>query len=99
MGELKLLPDQRGIHALLDAVDVVIDGRYNEELNDGQGLRGSANQVVHYTTDRLNDCELERLERSVEVVVQPDGVLVVGLPPAGFALDLEAPLAGMERSG
>jgi hypothetical protein len=31
--------------------------------------------------------------------VQPDGVLVVGLPPAGFVLDLEAPLDGMERSG
>ena len=99
LSELKLMPGQRGINALLDCTDVVIDGRYNEVLNDGQGLRGSANQVVHYTTDRLIGCELERTDRSVEVVVQPDGVLFVGLPPAGFVLDLEAFLDGMERSG
>jgi len=95
MDELKGLPNQCGINALLNSTDVLIDGRYDETLNDGHGLRGSANQMVHHLTDRLIDCDFAQLERSVEVVVQPDGVLVVGLPPAGFQLDLN--LAGVER--
>ena len=33
---------------LLDKIDVLIDGRYVEELNDGKaGLRGSVNQQIH----------------------------------------------------
>ena len=96
MDELKSLPDQGAIQALLGGADVVIDGQYLDILNDGQGLRGSQNQVVHYISDRLMGCNLERIERSVEVVVQPDGVLVVGLPPAGFTLELEPPLVEVE---
>jgi anaerobic ribonucleoside-triphosphate reductase activating protein len=99
MGELETLPNQRAIQALIGCTDVVIDGRYLESLNDGQGLRGSDNQVVHYTSDHLMGCDFEQHERSVEVVVQSDGVLVVGLPPAGFGLDLEVSLADREWSG
>lgn len=37
-------------------VDVIIDGRYVRELNDGRvPLRGSTNQVVHYLTPALRE--------------------------------------------
>lgn len=40
---------------LLDKVAVLIDGRYEEELNDNSFLRGSSNQTIHILKSRFND--------------------------------------------
>lgn len=40
---------------LLDKVVVLIDGRYEEELNDDSFLRGSSNQTIHILKSRFND--------------------------------------------
>lgn len=41
---------------LLDNIDVLIDGRYIEELNDGQsGLRGSSNQKIHILNKTIKE--------------------------------------------
>lgn len=51
-------PDTDGV---LAAIAVLIDGRYVEEQNDGQGLRGSSNQCIHIFRQPeryayMNDC-------------------------------------------
>lgn len=54
---------------LLSRIDLLIDGEYISELNDGKGLRGSSNQRLHFLTVRLADCrdELESGKRKNEV--------------------------------
>ena len=56
----------------LNNVDLLIDGEYILELNDGIGLRGSSNQRFHYLTDRLLPFqeEIEHGHRRREVYVE-----------------------------
>jgi anaerobic ribonucleoside-triphosphate reductase activating protein len=51
-----------GTKSLLALTDLLIDGRYVEELNDDIGIRGSSNQRFHYLTDRLKPYR-EEMER------------------------------------
>jgi anaerobic ribonucleoside-triphosphate reductase activating protein len=76
-----------GVARLLAEVDVLIDGRYVAALDDGRGLRGSSNQRVHHLTARHADCGYDFVgcHRDVEVRVEQDGVLLVGVPPPGLA--------------
>ena len=63
-------------------IDVLIDGPYVEELNDEIGLRGSSNQRIHFLTPRLLPFkeELEHGGRNNEVVVDSDGLQIIGIP-------------------
>ena len=73
---------------LLSMVDVLIDGRYLEKLNDNKGLRGSSNQKIHFLTERLTafkDYFLERT-RNVEVHVYPDRQVTIGVPSRDIIL-------------
>lgn len=65
---------------VLDNISVLVDGPYIHELNDGKGLRGSSNQVVHVFKyeDRYKDFEHEK--RSVQLVVEGDRVMTIGIP-------------------
>jgi anaerobic ribonucleoside-triphosphate reductase activating protein len=72
-----------GVRRLLQRTDVLIDGRYRHELNDSRGLRGSANQVVHFLSDRIQgDHSLfETGPRRVESLEDLDGMaLEIGVP-------------------
>ena len=40
---------------LLDRVAVLIDGRYEEDLNDNSFLRGSSNQTIHILKNQYSD--------------------------------------------
>ena len=40
---------------LLDKVAVLIDGRYDEDLNDNSFLRGSSNQTIHILKKQYSD--------------------------------------------
>ena len=53
----------------LKYIDVLIDGKYVEELNDDKGLRGSSNQKIHFLTQKLkvHKEELENGERKGEI--------------------------------
>lgn len=71
------------IDAILDNyVDMLIDGEYIEQLNDGMSLKGSANQRVIHITDRYrNRQELyERQTRNVEVVLSAGEAFLIGIP-------------------
>lgn len=78
--ELTCQPPYPGVTDLLQQTDVLIDGLYVEELNDDRGLRGSSNQRIHFLTDRLKGEDLESCVRRVEVHVQEEYVLLVGIP-------------------
>lgn len=63
-------------------VDLLIDGEYVDELNDGKSLKGSSNQRVLFLTDRyLPHKELyEGTTRNAEVRLSGNDVFFVGIP-------------------
>jgi anaerobic ribonucleoside-triphosphate reductase activating protein len=87
LAELRERPPSRGVADLLDRIDVLIDGPYIAAADDGRGLRGSSNQVVHHLTGRLTDWNdaFVRRPRSAELRVRDRSVLLVGVPPPGLA--------------
>jgi anaerobic ribonucleoside-triphosphate reductase activating protein len=72
--------------ALLGLVDVLIDGPYLRDRDDGKGLRGSDNQRVHHLTGRLRDSgyDFTGRGRSVEIRVRDRAAVLVGVPPHGL---------------
>lgn len=76
--------DDPGIIALLRQLDVLVDGLYVRELDDGRGLRGSSNQRVHFLTERYRALrhEFERGPRRVEMHLLAEELLLVGVPSA-----------------
>lgn len=67
---------------LLSMTDLLIDGPYVEEKNNGKGLRGSSNQRLHFLTDRLLEHreELEYGKRRLEVIVSNKEIIQIGIP-------------------
>jgi len=91
LGELRDRPPAPGVADLLGQADVLIDGRFVAAANDGRGLRGSSNQVVHHLTDRLagSDDSFVNHPRSAELRVRDTSVLLVGVPPPGLASGID----------
>ncbi|SDM16278.1 anaerobic ribonucleoside-triphosphate reductase activating protein [Lentzea albidocapillata subsp. violacea] len=89
-----------GVAELLSEVDVLIDGQYVRERDDGLGLRGSTNQVVHHLTGRLADVgyDFEGRPRTAEVRVGEREVALVGVPTADLLKRLAPVLGGPGRS-
>ena len=67
---------------LLNTIDLLIDGEYVDELNDGVGLRGSSNQRLHFMSNRLLPFkeELEHGKRVIEFHIQQDKTVAYGIP-------------------
>jgi len=88
----------RAIRALLDQIDLLIDGQYIESLNDGKSLRGSSNQVVTPLSERyLDSLDLYGQQgRKVELLVRPNQTFnLVGVPPLDLLDRLRAPQTRM----
>lgn len=72
------------IHNFLEKIDILIDGKYQNELNDGLPFRGSSNQRVILLTDRYKDVfdsyYTEQEKRNVEIRVERDHIYLVGVP-------------------
>jgi anaerobic ribonucleoside-triphosphate reductase activating protein len=67
--------------ALLETIDVLIDGRYRAPERLGTGLRGSANQRIQLLTDRYSRDEVEATPEA-EVRIAADGsVILTGVAP------------------
>lgn len=90
-------PPGPGVEELLNEIDVLIDGPYVEALNDNQGLRGSANQRVHYLSDRLRGIDLSNGPRYVEMFIRGEEILLVGIPPAGTLKAFEQAIASLKN--
>lgn len=83
LGELKKKRDAAW-DGFLDCCDILIDGPYVAELNDGKSLRGSSNQTVIPLTDRY----VKYLgmygadHRGIEFLTKEGGkTRMVGIPP------------------
>jgi len=63
--------------------DVIIDGEYKEELNNGKGFRGSSNQTIHFISNRYLDEKEDFLNgnRIIEITEEIDGTVICGIPP------------------
>lgn len=63
-------------------IDLLIDGPYVEELNDGVGIRGSKNQHLNFLTDKLLPYkeELEKGGRNNEIIANSNGTYIIGIP-------------------
>ncbi len=86
LDELREEPPGPGVDELLDATDVLIDGRFKISLEDNKGIRGSSNQRIHYLTDWIKplDYDFVGREREAEIFVEDGGILVLGVPPSGL---------------
>ena len=67
---------------LLNTIDLLIDGEYIDDLNNGVGLRGSSNQRLHFMSNRLLPFkeELEHGKRVIEFHIQQDKTVAYGIP-------------------
>jgi anaerobic ribonucleoside-triphosphate reductase activating protein len=77
-------PPSRDVMALLEQIDVLIDGPYVASRNDGIGLRGSSNQRIIHLTERLRTSDLEASPRQVEIHIEDGELAIVGIPPRGL---------------
>lgn len=71
-----------GIAELLLRLDVLIDGLYISEKNDGKGLRGSSNQQINFLTARYRQRSAEFYDdaRKIEIHLLDSELLLVGVP-------------------
>jgi anaerobic ribonucleoside-triphosphate reductase activating protein len=74
----------RGIAAFLERIDVLIDGLYIADLDDGRGLRGSSNQAIHFLSERYVHLaeQLTYGARETELHLMSAEILLVGVPSA-----------------
>lgn len=82
MEELRRCENDKIDRILSGLADLVIDGEYVDELNNGGSLVGSSNQQLNFITDRyLNDKELyEGNIRNVEILATKDTFFFTGIP-------------------
>ena len=82
---------------ILSMIDILVDGLYVEELNDGATWRGSSNQQIHFLSPRyrkLDGLVQASRERRVEVTLSSQQELAItGIPPSGFMERLRLNLA------
>ena len=63
--------------------DIIIEGPYIDELNDGKSLRGSSNQTINLTSDRYKniiDSVYDQPDRKAEIHLNGEEALLVGIP-------------------
>lgn len=78
------------ISKLLGLTDILIDGQYKKELDDGKAYRGSSNQRILQLSDRYEK-EYEKYylnneKRNIEINVTENNVYLVGVP-SEYGLD------------
>ena len=75
------------INLLLESIDILIDGLFDESLNDGVSLRGSSNQNVYQLTKRyanIFDDYYKKDVREIEMHMRREHMMLVGIPTIGI---------------
>lgn len=82
LNELKELHNKKVDEIITGLCDLIIDGPYIEELNDGCSLKGSSNQNLNFITDRYREYKslFESNKRNAEIIVSNDSMFIVGVP-------------------
>lgn len=68
---------------LLSQLDILIDGKYVQELDNGQPYVGSSNQTIHYLSDRYKDIGPKYYSaprRRAEIRFTEKQAILVGVP-------------------
>ena len=68
---------------LLKHVDILIDGRYEKNLDDGRAYVGSSNQIIHYLTKRYKESGEKYYlasKRKAEIKFTPNRAILIGVP-------------------
>jgi anaerobic ribonucleoside-triphosphate reductase activating protein len=83
LGEIRRMPEP-AVHDLLAHTDILVDGPYVRELPEtGRRWVGSANQQVHFLTDRYRaDDSCWRRPNTLEVRLRGAELSVNGFPAA-----------------
>ena len=95
--------ERNGCEGLLGLADILIDGRYIRELDDGRAYIGSANQRLHYLTGRYRAAGAEyysAAKRRAEIRFSADRVTLIGVPSANVLKiwqDIKAKGGGAEN--
>ncbi len=63
----------------LSYIDVLIDGRYEEELKTESSLRGSSNQEFYFFSDKILREELF-FDQEIELSLESDKIVMTGFP-------------------
>ncbi len=75
--------DDFATNLLLESIDILIDGLFDENLNDVVSLRGSSNQNIYQLTQRYEnvfDDYYDKNVREIEMHMQSDHMMLVGIP-------------------
>ena len=68
---------------IIKYADIIIDGPYIDELNDGKSLRGSSNQTVHFLSSRYKEnasSVYNQDDRKWEIVYDSEEEFLCGIP-------------------
>ena len=70
------------IERLLKSTDILVDGEFvEEEIDNERSWIGSRNQHVHFLSDKYSPgVEYQNEERSMEIMVSEDSIMVNGWP-------------------
>ncbi len=80
---LEELQENKENRDLLTVTDILIDGRYMKELDDGKAYIGSSNQHLYYLSDRYKDIGQEYYsadKRRAEIKFTLDKAVLIGVP-------------------
>ena len=67
------------INMILQEISVLIDGPYIDELNDGQGIRGSSNQSIHILRECASYQDLDTCKRNLQSFRYGGKILMIGV--------------------
>ena len=68
---------------LLNEIDILIDGRYEKNLDDGRAYVGSSNQVINYLTERYKNAGAKyysESKRKAEIKFTSSQAILIGVP-------------------
>lgn len=84
LDKLLIAPPNPFVHQFMSKIDLLIDGKYVEKLNNGKGLRGSTNQLFNHLTNRYKHIDFANQPRKMEVVISVDEAFIIGVPILRF---------------
>ncbi len=86
LNEIQLLAEKNAAAGdFLSEIDLLIDGRYDKQLDDGRMAVGSSNQTIHVLTDRYRDCAEAYYHyngRKIEIRFFGNRAQMIGVPSA-----------------
>ena len=93
---LEELRKDNAIARILESIDILVDGPYIHELNDGCQWRGSSNQTIHALNAEYSDVVRDaasRFDRGIEIGLSAEMRFeLTGIPSDGFMKNLERKL-------